>query len=143
MTDLLQQQQQQQQKQQQEAEYSRVFCLFFNSKIVEGYITVFWLKLMPNVADGGCVPSLQEITLQHELHFASFLSVDRVAHSAPREFFFVKFSTSWLAIQFYSAAFRVGPVKNFLNRFDIKPNIRPDRCTRLSPLGVARLSQLD
>ncbi len=38
---------------------------------------------------------------------------------------------------------KVGLVQKFLNRFDIKPNIKSDWYTELSPLGFARLSQLN
>ncbi len=41
------------------------------------------------------------------------------------------------------SSIRVGVVKKFLNRFDIKSNIRQDQCTGLLPLDVARLSKLN
>ncbi len=47
---------------------AEVFFFFLNSKMVKD-VTAFWLKLMHNVEDGGCVPYLPEINLQRGQHF--------------------------------------------------------------------------
>ncbi len=49
--------------------------------MVEGNVTAFWLKLKYSVEDGGCVHPLKEINFQHELHLASFLSLDHFVQS--------------------------------------------------------------
>ncbi len=50
--------------------------------LVEGNITAFWLKLIYNVEDGGCVLPLQENSFATRTAFRSFSSLNRCAFLA-------------------------------------------------------------
>ncbi len=60
----------------------RFFGCFFYSKTGEGKATAFWLKLMHSAEDQHWVTPPTRNSLQHELHFTSFLPLDRFVHWA-------------------------------------------------------------